>query len=84
MRYAYLQCPQANGIFVKRIPMEKKSANSPISAPNGSASEATPASDTAQLEEPVAGDAPDAQADETPVPPSTKLTDLLRAWIANV
>jgi hypothetical protein len=84
MRYAYLQSPPANGIFVKRIPMEKKSANSLVNTPTGSASEATPASDTAQLEEPVAGDAPDAQADETPVPPSTKLTDLLRAWIANV
>jgi hypothetical protein len=84
MRYVYLHSPPANGIFVKRIPMEKKPANSPINAPTGSASEATPASDAAQIDEPVAGDAPDAQVDETPAPQSTKLTELLRAWIANV
>jgi hypothetical protein len=58
--------------------MEKKSANSPITTPTGSAYEATPAIDAVQLEEPVAGDAPDAQADETAATPSTKLTDLLR------
>jgi hypothetical protein len=80
MRYAYLQSPPANGIFVKRIPMEKKSANSTTTPP----SEAIAAADAAQGDAPVASDAPVAQADETPAPPSTKLTDLLRAWIANV
>jgi len=84
MRYAYLHSPQVNGIFVKRIPMEKKSASSPITPSNGSPSDATSASDVAQGDAPADDDSPDAQAEETAVPPSTKLTDLLRLWLARV
>jgi hypothetical protein len=70
MRYVYLTNPPASGIFVKRIPMEKKSSQT----------DALPV----QVESATVGDTPDTADHETTAPPSTKLTDLLRSWIANV
>jgi len=70
MRYVYLTNPPASGIFVKRIPMEKKSSQT----------DALPV----QAQAATAADTPDMADHETTAPPSTKLTDLMRAWIADI
>ena len=72
MRYVYLTNPPVSGIFVKRIPMRKKSAKP----------DALPA--PAEVTTATANEAPDAAALETTPPPSTKITDLVRGWITHV
>jgi hypothetical protein len=72
MRYVYLTNPPVSGIFVKRIPMRKKSAKP----------EALPAQ--AEVTTASANEAPEAAALEATPPPSTKLTDLVRGWITDV
>jgi len=70
MRYVHHTNPPASGIFVKRIPMEKKSSQTDALPVQAQAAAAADTSDTADH--------------ETTAPPSTKLTDLMRAWIADV
>jgi len=60
MRYLYLTNPPVSGIFVKRIPMRKKSAKP----------EALPAQ--AEVATDPANEAPDAAALEATPPPSTR------------
>ena len=70
MRYVYLTNPPVSGILAKRIPMEQKSSKQDALPAKLEAATATDARDTADL--------------ETTATLSTKLTDLMRAWIADI
>lgn len=90
MRYAYLRTPPANSIFLKRVPMEKKSVSPPqdgqstLNIEGNQSPQATTAEVTGTVR-PEGSENTDATRSDGPTSPrSMKLTELVRAWIANV